>query len=115
MGNTGIHWDPEAIRSLAKKIEALTGDFSTKVTTLKNAKADLAGNWSGEAAQTYEENFDEQAKSLDQFGDIFNEMSENLAKGADNFEATEDENRTESAKIGEMEYDLNRFQGAGNH
>ena len=115
MGNTGIHWDPETIRSLAKKIETLTGDFSTKVTTLKNEKTDLVGNWSGEAAQTFEENFDDQSKSLDQFGEIFNEMSENLLKGADSFEAAEDENRNDSAKIGEMEYDLNQFQGAGNH
>lgn len=84
---------PKTLKDKATTLRNYNKSFNQKVGNLKTLQQKLNSMWDGEANDSFNKDFQKDAKQLDAFYKAVEEYAKALDKIADNYEKTEERNR----------------------
>jgi len=73
--------------------------LQSEIVSLRNNIDNLMGIWRGLSANEFNKSFQEQAKNLDAFRLLLNDLGESISKGANILNRTEEENASAGAHL----------------
>lgn len=96
---SGLHADTGAMNMNGKDTVANAEYFSNELTSLRSNVESLMAIWIGLSANEFNKSYEEQAKNLQAFQQLLNELGESISKGATILNNTEEENASAGAHL----------------
>lgn len=96
---SGLHADTSAMNMNGKDTVANAEYFSNELASLRNNIEGLMSIWRGIAATEFNNSYEEQAKNLQAFQQLLNDLGESISVGAGILNDTEEENASAGAHL----------------